>query len=249
MKKFVWFICLITIAAICLGKLMGDLPFEKPSIGWPGGVSLPILGIELVKNEEEIKSIFCEVEKSQINRQSLESSLSLDWWFIALYEMLFLSISYLLYKQNKQKTMVVKIAILAAITGTIAAISDVAENYYLGQIAAQNCSQPFAVMLKGLWWTASIKWFTAFFALLLQSYFFLPNKIKWYWACCFLGVFLLFAGSGFIGMVGVVVQFRKVIEIAAVLMSLGLVAAAVFFLVVALATFLGVSFEEFGWKN
>jgi hypothetical protein len=211
-------------ALACVMVVLGIVAFvlEKthpaPPATLPPDLSRPVLAIELAKFDEA-KGILGDLDAKGDSpmRVYLRKGLYGDYFFIALYWLLFVGMSALLAKRSHRWA--VWAGVIAAVCATSAAIFDVVEN--LSIAALVDAPDIREHLVRNVTAAASGKWLLISIALLILSLVFLRRN----WLALLGGLYFLIGVLGIYG----VLQMRGLVQLSFMLSLLGVLFVAVIF--------------------
>ena len=211
-------------ALACVMVVLGIVAFvlEKthpaPPATLPPDLSRPVLAIELAKFDEA-KGILGDLDAKGDSpmRIYLRKGLYGDYFFIALYWLLFVGMSALLAKRSYRWA--IWAGVIAAVCATSAAIFDVVEN--LSIAALVDAPEIQEHLVRNVTAAASGKWLLISIALLILSLVFLRRN----WLALLGGLYFLIGVLGIYG----VLRMRGLVQLSFMLSLVGVLFVAVIF--------------------
>jgi hypothetical protein len=195
---------------------------SKPQRGIPD----PVLALQMAHDLADVDAVLGQAPSA--DREVMRTKQYEDFGFIAGYAGLYLALSWLLARAySRTRRVAYVLAIAAAISGVAAASLDVIENFAILRIVDVKLAATTQAMIDGIHYAAMYKWAGGFIALGLLSTYFLWDRRRTAKvvgaidaAACILGLIALYDNA--------------LLVYAAGLIALGLVGAAVVFLLLPL---------------
>jgi hypothetical protein len=220
--KFERIVGLLALWCIAMLVLMFAPPrftsASKPQHGIPD----PVLALQMAHDLADVDAVLGEAPSA--DREVMRTKQYEDFGFIAGYVCLYLALSWLLARNYPRARAV---AIVAATAGVAAATLDVIENFAILRIVDVKLAATTQSMIDAIHHPAMFKWACGFIALGLLSTYFLWDRSRTakvvggiYAAACILGLIALYDNA--------------LLAFAGGLIGLGLVGAAVVFLLLPL---------------
>jgi hypothetical protein len=223
MEQGVRFVGVLGFAVIGVGLWLGIIGSSITPRKVPIEIKSPILAIELAKTPAEVNDIVEGPKES--NRDTIRTSVKVDFFFIALYWLLFVAVALIL--STRRFAWSLWLALTAGVCGTAAAGFDVLENFRLFRILETTTTETldsvrFATLSK--WWFT----FTTL-ALLAPVFFWRQDPVFWQkYGIIAIGFIYLFTAS--VGWWGLWYDQPAIIAFASsLLMPLGLLTVACLF--------------------
>ena len=207
----------VMVLLFIVGLVMGKL-HPAPPAQLPRGLTRPALAIELAKLDE-VKGIIGDRDAAGDSpmRIFLRNGLYADYFFIALYWLLFAGMSARLAKRSQRWA--VWAGVVAAVCATSAAIFDVVENL---SIAALLDSDIQAHLVRNVTSAGFGKWLFISIATLVLSLVFLRRN----WLALLGGLYFLI---GIVGIYGLMGDQPRLVEWSFLLSLVGVLFVAVIF--------------------
>jgi|HubBroStandDraft_1064217.scaffolds.fasta_scaffold135229_2 hypothetical protein len=195
---------------------------SKPQHGIPD----PVLALQMAHDLADVDAVLGEAPSA--DREVMRTKQYEDFGFIAGYACLYPALAWLLARgYSSTRRLANVLAIIAALSGLTAAALDVIENFAILRIVDVKLAATTQSMIDAVHHAAMYKWACGFIALGLLSTYFLWNRRRTakvvggiYFAACILGLIALYNNA--------------LLAYAAGLIGLGLIGAAVVFLLLPL---------------
>jgi hypothetical protein len=154
-------LALLMLAAV--GWIMVKRDFVPPQIQTgrtcsPHPISKPVLAIEFIETPEQVCGILGTGESWKHNSQAMRDDVRRDYYFIASYALLYLSVSLLLARRSN--AWAVYLAFVATVCAVTAALFDVRENMAILKLLAET--PPDQLTVNAVRFAATIKWILIF---------------------------------------------------------------------------------------